>query len=229
MQGQISTTQLNLAGLIHDMKSPLQALKGITTGIVTSNDLKDELIKEAADKLELLLEKMRFQTLNEVKKSHDAQFCLKNLIERLCQTKKIEYPFKRFSTKVVDNTFGQTFITGEKIEVERLLSNLLNNAIEALGQSGKIKILLNQTTEGISIDIKDNGHGISNDLLCHLAIAGNSFGKPQGSGLGLYQAKQTLESWNGKMNIESILSIGTIVSLSFPTNLTKSHLQLAHG
>ncbi|EQC48351.1 GHKL domain protein [Bacteriovorax sp. BSW11_IV] len=229
MQGQLSTTQLNIAGLIHDMKSPLQALKGITSGMVTSDALKAELIQEASEQLEKLLHKMRMQNLQSTQTSSNENFCLRELVQRISNFKKVEYPFKRFSIKVVDLTCGNTKMAAEKIEIERLISNLLNNSIEALGVSGKIKITIAKKGENLSVSIKDNGHGIPNELLTHLAIAGNSFGKPEGTGLGLFQAKQTVESLNGQLNIESILSIGTIVSLDIPTQNSHSHLQLAKG
>jgi FixJ family two-component response regulator len=66
-----------------------------------------------------------------------------------------------------------------------------------------------------NILIKDTGRGIPPEVMPKLMQMGESFGKINGSGLGLYHAKQSIESWDGRISINSNKN-GTEVSISLP-------------
>jgi hypothetical protein len=54
------------------------------------------------------------------------------------------------------------------------------------------------------------------EILNNLGLRGKTFGKEHGSGLGLYHAKTTIESWNGYLKIDSAPNIGSTVSVVLP-------------
>ena len=68
----------------------------------------------------------------------------------------------------------------------------------------------------IQIQVSDNGKGIPPEILPKLMQRGSTHGKRGGSGLGLYHAKTTLQSWDGDLKIES--KSGTTVSLILPNH-----------
>lgn len=102
------------------------------------------------------------------------------------------------------------------IEFKRVLSNLLDNAIEALGKIGKVALTLSKSQGNLMISIADNGCGIPEDVLPRLGQRGATYGKATGSGLGLYHAVNTVKSWNGDLKIESKVGQGTKVTISLP-------------
>jgi hypothetical protein len=99
-----------------------------------------------------------------------------------------------------------------------VLSNIIDNAVEASGENGRIRICLQPSSENFILSIEDNGKGIPPDILPQLMQKGATFGKPNGSGLGLYHAFQTLKSWDGTLSIDSKVGRGTVVHLRLPSN-----------
>lgn len=103
-------------------------------------------------------------------------------------------------------------------ELKRALSNLVENSIEALMDGrGTVWVRLREHAGSAIIEISDNGRGIAGPMLSQLGRKGVSFGKDpaigSGSGLGLWHAKMTVESWGGRLEIESELGKGTTVRL----------------
>ncbi len=94
--------------------------------------------------------------------------------------------------------------------------NLINNAVESIENNGRVTVSLVQSENYAVISIVDNGHGIPSKILNSLGRRGKTFGKKDGSGLGLYHARKTVESWNGHLKIHSEPRGGTTVSVMLP-------------
>ncbi len=104
-------------------------------------------------------------------------------------------------------------------EFKIALSNLINNAIDAIQseRQGKISIECLSLKEGPScIVIQDNGIGISSELLPKLGQRDVTYGKKDGSGIGLYHARTAVETWGGTFAITSEIDRGTKVCISLP-------------
>ena len=103
------------------------------------------------------------------------------------------------------------------VDLKRVLSNLINNAIEAYSATQEQKVIV--YLKGHSILVQDHGKGMSSDVSSKLFSPGASFGKEHsaqaGSGLGLYGAKKFMESIGGEILIESTPGLGTTMILDF--------------
>jgi signal transduction histidine kinase len=73
-----------------------------------------------------------------------------------------------------------------------------------------------QHESSLQIRIQDNGKGIPKERIANLGSRGNTFGKKSGSGLGLFHAKRTIESFGGKFDIESEEGHGTSIFITLP-------------
>jgi hypothetical protein len=97
--------------------------------------------------------------------------------------------------------------------LKRILSNIFNNAVEAMDGRGQVTLRTRQCEQGnIVLEIEDNGPGISRENLKKVLNRGFST-KECGHGLGLYHANETLRKWKGSLEIESIEGKGTIISI----------------
>jgi len=105
-------------------------------------------------------------------------------------------------------------------ELQTALSNILNNAFEAVGIDGTVR--LNSTLEKnqLVVSIQDNGKGIPQEIINRVFDREFTSGKAEGSGLGLYQAKCAVEWCGGKIKIESKVNEGTTLTLLIPTEKT---------
>jgi hypothetical protein len=99
----------------------------------------------------------------------------------------------------------------EPIEFKRVLSNLINNAAEAMCDQRKITLTVIEKSEKIEIQCADNGKGIPPEILKKLGQLGKTHGKEGGSGLGLYHAQNSVKKWGGQLKVESELNQGTSV------------------
>jgi signal transduction histidine kinase len=109
------------------------------------------------------------------------------------------------------------FIKVDPVAFKRMLSNLINNAVDAFeGKPGKVTLKLITDHTKAKIIIEDNGKGIPENILQkirkNVAIIS---GKAEGHGIGLGQVRDALEENNGEMVIESKVGKGTIITLTF--------------
>ena len=105
------------------------------------------------------------------------------------------------------------FIIGDKIMIERLLDNLLNNAMKFT--KNEIKIKLHSENENCILEVEDNGIGMSeefkNFIWGRFYQINDSRNKKinKGFGLGLFLVSKIIEQHNAVINVESELNKGT--------------------
>ena len=102
------------------------------------------------------------------------------------------------------------------LELGRVLSNLLNNAMEAVKENGKVTVNLSSSANHAVIAISDDGVGMAaqavQDILSGTVIST----KAKGSGIGLKSAIEYVKSLQGRLTIDSALGCGTTVSIHLP-------------
>jgi PAS domain S-box-containing protein len=113
---------------------------------------------------------------------------------------------------------------GDGVSLQRVLINLIDNAVEASRGKGRIdiKTLVNSSpadkTRGIIIEIADNGAGISPEILpkiFDLFVTTKPPGK--GTGLGLAICQEIIKAHRGTINVLSQVGEGTSVEVFLPT------------
>lgn len=108
----------------------------------------------------------------------------------------------------------------------RVITNLITNAIEALGEKGAITITADNSSlknkNSVILKVADNGPGISPDALPNIFNPGFST-KQRGSGIGLNIVKEIIESAGGTIDVKSVSGKGTefIISLPAAENLKR--------
>ena len=111
-------------------------------------------------------------------------------------------------------------------EMMQVISNLIANAIYAMHNGGTLSISVSDTsipTNGIHLSITDDGVGIPKETLPHVFEAFFTTRATVGTGIGLFVAKQFIESHGGHMSIESSTAPethGTTVHVFLPNSTT---------
>ena len=96
-------------------------------------------------------------------------------------------------------------VMGNRIRLEQVLINLLQNALEAMAgkPGGRIDVEWTQMPEKMTaIRVTDNGPGIAPEILDHLFTPFNT-SKEGGLGLGLVISKDIVEDYGGTLSVES--------------------------
>lgn len=111
---------------------------------------------------------------------------------------------------------------GENISIRRIIINLLSNAIKFTNNNGEVVLSLARAESNeVLLKVEDNGIGIRKseipNVLEPFGQAGNDvFTKEAGTGLGLPIVKKLAELHDGKLTLESELSVGTTATVSLP-------------
>jgi two-component system, sporulation sensor kinase B len=206
-----------LKHLVHDLRSPLSGLfmwlKGTDSRLPPD---EKAALKRIATRMQDSLNGASFAA-----DKRDVSLCslnIHNLIQDMIQEKKIEYMDYdvKFIYNVPDN-YHDININGGKDDFCRMLSNLLNNAIEACcDKTGQIVISLGLEQNYIYLEISDNGCGMPDKVLQKLRNnISVTHGKAAGHGLGFKQILETIKSLKGRLTINSKVGVGTKMSIEF--------------
>ncbi|MGL4859836.1 MAG: sensor histidine kinase [Enterobacteriaceae bacterium] len=106
----------------------------------------------------------------------------------------------------------------EESEFKRMLSNLINNAVDAFeGQPGVVTLGFAAEEALIKLAVKDNGKGMSGELVHKITnnIAVTE-GKEGGHGIGLTQVREMIQRNQGTFAIDSEVGKGTTIHITFP-------------
>lgn len=106
-------------------------------------------------------------------------------------------------------------IKGDPNQLKQVFINLLHNAVDAIGEKGKIEIIGAIADNVYQIKIKDTGKGIPQKDL-ETIFDFNFTTKQSGSGIGLAIVKQILNAHHAQIGVESSEGKGTIFTLNFP-------------
>jgi signal transduction histidine kinase len=141
---------------------------------------------------------------------------LKRVIEQIAEP-------KRGLHEIVVDLPTSLFAIADGERVEKVMENLVLNALEAMGDvPGKLSIIAGRTEDSkIYFSVSDTGPGMSADFLKHKLFRPFSTTKRQGIGLGLYTCREVLRTNNGTITAESVPGSGT----SFRVVLASAQLQ----
>lgn len=217
----------------HDIRSPLAALE---MGFSTLSDIPEEnriiiiqsitRIKNIADTL-LKTNKQRLQSIHQNHIEKITSTPLVPLISEIVNEKKLQHKNKpnislNFFYKLTDVPFEPLI---QPIEFQRLLSNLINNAVESFDSDhGCVEISLGRSeTHLIRLMITDTGRGMDESVISMVGIKGFTTGKESGNGLGLHHAKETIKAFGGDLRIHSKVGIGTTIEVLLPDTPKYKH------
>ncbi|MFS4459482.1 sensor histidine kinase [Bdellovibrio sp. HCB2-146] len=199
----------------HDIRSPLSALNILKHAL--ANQMSDEAIEimsGAIDRLNAIAnDLLNAQAVQESTQDRNLMSEIRQVIDekKIIHGQKIKIEFVNHLGKL-----SELNCMINKADLQRMTSNILNNAIEAFeGKMGQVQVDVNIFPFFFEIAISDNGKGIPQHVIEKLGKEGYSFEK-KGSGLGLYHARKVLAEVGGKLVITSRKGFGTKVVLRVP-------------
>lgn len=212
----------------HELRSPITAIRGyleLLSDTAKSNAALSTVLSKAfytanklANLVSLLLEVSRLETgkikfyMQKVKLKTSVEDTLKG-ISTDAQSKHISL--------VVDVPEDYDVLTDPERLIE-ILTILIENAIRFTPEYGKVRISSTRSLSGVTIEIADNGMGISPEIKKHLFekyynTAAGKEGQLKSIGLGLYVAKGLLTQMQSEIEVETEVNKGTAVRITLPT------------
>jgi anti-sigma regulatory factor (Ser/Thr protein kinase)/CheY-like chemotaxis protein len=209
------------ARVAHDIRSPLVQLSASIERI-EDQSIKDQL----NDVSQRIVDIANDLVLNQKKviKKENSQVqvrvpTLKESIENLIAAKREIYPHIEF--KLQYSSKGIPILLTHS-ELMRSISNLIENSVEAIQKNGMIKVSVQEQDQFLEVTICDNGKGIPKDILPMIGTKGATFGKINGSGLGIYYTQLGLSMVGGNFTIKSVEGNGTTIKLEIPFHKTRA-------
>lgn len=208
----------------HDISSPLSALGMMMHACDELPEKKRTVIKRAtesildiANNLLSTYRKEEQRAISEIERRQP--LLVSDLIVQLLSEKKAQYSNHavRLETDIADEA-QFAFAHMQVSQFRRALSNLINNAVDAMdGNNGLVTIKLTADSQYIIVVVQDNGKGMPTSLIQKM-LSRQSFteGKENGHGLGLQQVWDTLDNNQGTMTANSVPGEGSTIQLTFP-------------
>jgi two-component system NtrC family sensor kinase len=102
--------------------------------------------------------------------------------------------------------------------VQQVFLNLLNNALDAVGREGEVRLAVRRFGDGVEVTVADNGPGIPDALRERVfePFFSTKTDSPHNAGLGLAICRETMAGLGGTITVDSTEGQGTTFTLRFP-------------
>jgi len=230
---QLATIGRMASSISHDLRHSLAAVMANAEFLCESHltpaqreDLYAEIrvaVNQMTDLIESLLEFSR--TRESLRLSYgDAR----NAVEHAIQSLKAHPEFQRIRIRVSSEGNTEGWFDFKKLE--RALVNLLLNACEVVvPDAGKIEVDLRKNGESLEVRISDNGPGIAQVVRDRLFEPFVSYGKENGTGMGLTVVQKILQDHGGDVVVEQTSPRGTTFKVSLPPNVSPEHALISRN
>jgi signal transduction histidine kinase len=217
---QLATIGRMASSISHDLRHALAAVVAnsefLCDGRLTSAQ-REELYQEVrtgvnqmTDLIDSLLEFARTrESLNPTYAS------VVETVQRAAQAVRL-HP-RHQGTLIEIDSDGQSLAWFDPRKLERALYNLLLNACEAApGDEGRVRVIVGRTGSSVTIEVSDNGPGIAEPIQDRLFHPFVSFGKENGTGLGLTVVQKIVQDHGGQVLLERTPDAWTVFRIIIP-------------
>jgi heavy metal sensor kinase len=210
--------------IAHDLKSPITRIRGQAELALTGDGLREEYeatagsAVEECDRLLEMIDTMLFISRTEagVTRPQYQEMDLAAVVGDACRLFQALAEEKRI--KLICNTPETLPMSGDIRLIQRMLANLLDNAIKYTHEGGTVHVSARKSSQGIvMIEVKDTGPGISAADLPHVFerfYRGDPSRSQAGAGLGLSFARAVAHAHGGEIAVANSSPGGSVFSVS---------------
>ena len=217
-----------LSNMSHDIRTPMNAIIGITSLIRHDAGNKAKVI-EYADKIDIssqhllgiindVLDMSKIEAGKTVFKYSD--FSILDFMQELDTIFHSQIYEKQQTLTIIKENIQHEWVNGDQVHLMQIFSNLLSNAVKYTQEGGKIQFFVEECETKSSVYAKyrflvsDNGMGMSADFKDTIFDAftraeSSLTNKIQGTGLGMAIAKNLVEAMGGTIDVDSELGQGS--------------------
>ncbi|MFC4320579.1 PAS domain-containing sensor histidine kinase [Litchfieldia salsa] len=207
------------AGVAHEIRNPLTALKGFSklmqSTLMDTDQLRYiKIIIDELDRIELIVNE--FMSLAKPQAVEFEEANIQDLIKGTLTVFETQALLHNVTIETIITHQEPLIIFSQPNQIKQVFMNFIKNAIEAMSFGGNIivslRVMKNDTVE---VCFSDNGVGIPQERLKHLGTPFYTT-KEKGIGLGLTISNKIIKEHGGEMIIESIPNHGTTVKVTLP-------------
>ncbi|MBN1067422.1 ATP-binding protein [Clostridium sp. ZS1] len=206
-----------VANVSHELKTPLTSIKGFaeTLRYVEDNETREKFLniidKESERLSRLINDILVLSSIESNISTQNDEFLPKSIIEDVINMVRKLANNKDINLEFYDD--NQELILGDKDKFYQLTLNLVENAIKYSENGSNVKVISYSKRGNYYLEISDNGLGIPKEDLPRIFerfYRVDKSRKKGGTGLGLAIVKHIVKTFNGDINVKSILGEGSI-------------------
>jgi signal transduction histidine kinase len=217
-----------IATVSHELKNPLTAINGYLEILQASPDLTAgdraavEAMGRGTGRLSRVVEDLLL--MSKVGDPHHgiipAAVDVTRIVSEIADLVDVTARRKRLELDV-DLPSGPVTARGDAAEIDRLVANLVSNAVKYTPDGRRVAIRVSRSDDRVRIEVADEGLGISADDQQHLfdeffrSTNPDAFSQP-GTGLGLSIVKRIVERHDGDIAVSSELGCGSTFTVTLP-------------
>jgi PAS domain S-box-containing protein len=219
-----------LAIVSHELRSPLNALRGWSHLLATTRPLEQSMVERAAKAIKRNVDHQTrlIDDLLDTSRIVSGKLTIErrsvNLVEIVLSALDASRPGA--AAKEIDLRFtpddASIMVVGDGGRLQQLVSNLLSNAVKFTPERGAIAVLLLKNAERVQLQVKDNGIGIAAEFLPHVfdrfTQADTSAARRAGGlGIGLALVRHIALMHGGQVRADSAgLGRGSVFTVELP-------------
>jgi signal transduction histidine kinase len=215
----------------HDLKAPLKSVLGLLK--LAEGDLQNEsyhsmstyhrMIEGSVAKLDATIKEIENYSRNIRTNIIYEKIDLRIMTEEILQS--LQYTEGAEALKTYLNFENGSLLVSDPSRIRIILSNIISNAIKYRDKEKKESFLSISTEISntvVCIRIEDNGIGIEADYIEKIYnMFYRATEKSEGSGLGLYIVKETIDRLKGSIIVESVIKEKTLFTIRIPNNINE--------
>jgi len=235
---EIDDMKFNLfTNISHEFRTPLSLILGPLTQIIEKKNYKQEdenlfmlMFRNSHRLLRLINQLLDFQKIEAGKLELNMKYDdiirfitdLTSTFTFYAEEKNIQY--------ITTSSIVNSWVNFDPDKLDKILYNLISNALQYTPEGGKIEVHLSETIEDnkkyIQIQVSDTGIGIAVEEKEKLFIAfyqgkRRKMLRDEGSGIGLALTKELVDLYHGKIHVESNVGQGAVFTVLLPVNEQK--------
>ncbi|MBN1300300.1 MAG: HAMP domain-containing histidine kinase [Melioribacteraceae bacterium] len=214
--------QKYLIGVVHEIKTPITAIKSIVDIILqkflgpVSEPVEDKLIRireRSNEGLYLINSILKISKLKLLEKRDNRKIFIGEIIADYVENHSDDLKSKRITISINDKRKFRRPVSGDEELLQLAISNIMSNSAKYVGEGGLINITIEYEEQFLRIEFADNGIGIPEKDLPRIfdqfyRASNTRRHKSEGSGLGLSLVKEIINHHSGTIEVESPSGIG---------------------
>lgn len=212
--------------LSHQIRMPLSVVQGyadmLVQGIVEEEDKKQEYLSKISGHTRLISEALS-QQLRTIEDARDAAAKL----QRLDVAELLRQAAADMEAIAADNGVtiqvltaqDEIWMDADRFQLNKALFNIIENSCKYMGRPGIVTLRANCGEDWVSISVKDDGLGLTQEETAHIferGYQGSNGGSGHGHGHGLYIVRNAVEAHRGRVEAHSALGLGMEIKMTLP-------------
>jgi two-component system phosphate regulon sensor histidine kinase PhoR len=216
-----------LSMFVHDLKHPLLVAHGFLSRLLAGKagpieGEKENYLRIIVDEIErleyLVAEFLDFSQLEQgghhLKRS---SFDMREIIEKQIEGLRVVAERKKIELDLEHPEKPISMAYGDKLRIETVVANLLDNAVKYTNEGGSVKVRLSESEKTILVEVTDTGIGIKEEELLHVFdIFYRADRTIEGTGLGLAAARRIISDHGGVFSVRSTYGKGSTFWFTLP-------------